>query len=117
MAMTKPSRRDFVASLAASTTAAAAQSVPKDASILAVDIEKLVSRGDLLYSKPTSRSEEGIPVGNGRMGTLVWTTPSGIRMQINRPDVYANNSETNSFNERHNDYCSGCGFVDIDLGG
>src|SRR5438270_12855244 len=50
------------------------------------------------------------------MGTLVWTTPESLRMQINRVDVYANNSYTNSFFERHNDYCGGCGFVDIDFG-
>lgn len=37
-------------------------------------------------------------------------------MQINRADVYANNSCTESFFERHNDYCGGCGYVDIDCG-
>jgi len=58
-----------------------------------------------------------MPLGNGRMGTLVWTTPTQIRLQINRVDVYANNSYTNSFVERHNDYCGGCAYVDIDFGG
>ena len=80
-------------------------------------LRALISQGDLIYNKPAARSEEGIPIGNGRMGTLVWTTPSSLRMQINRVDVYANNSATNSFVERHNDYCGGCGFVDIDFGG
>ncbi|RPI14588.1 MAG: glycoside hydrolase, partial [Acidobacteriales bacterium] len=61
------------------------------------------------------RSEEGIPVGNGRMGSLVWTTPASMKFQINRADVYANNSYTNSFFERHADYCCGCGYVDIDF--
>src|SRR5207245_7774251 len=70
----------------------------------------------LVYAKPVPRSEEGMPVGNGRMGSLVWTTPQSLRFQINRVDVYANNSYTNSFFERHNDYCGGCGFVDIDFG-
>jgi Domain of unknown function (DUF5703) len=76
------------------------------------ELRGLISQGDLIYNKPATRSEEGIPIGNGRMGTLVWTTPTSIRMQINRVDVYANNS----FVERHNDYCGGCGFVDIDFG-
>src|SRR5260370_27965092 len=76
----------------------------------------LISDADLVYTKPVPRSEEGMPVGNGRMGTLVWNTPESLRMQINRVDVYANNSYTNSFFERHNDYCGGCGFVDIDFG-
>jgi hypothetical protein len=72
-----------------------------------------VSQADLVYDTPVVRSEEGMPVGNGRMGTLVWTTPSAIRFQINRADVYANNSYTNSFFERNNDYCSGCAYVEI----
>src|SRR6476646_8980446 len=56
-----------------------------------------------------------MPLGNGRMGTLVWTTPSQIRFQINRVDVYANNSYSNSFFERNNDYCGGCAHVEIEF--
>ncbi len=82
----------------------------------AIDFHNLISRADLIYDKPVPRSEEGIPVGNGRMGTLVWTTPTQLRMQINRVDVYASDSRSNSFFERHNDYCGGCGFVDLDFG-
>jgi len=81
------------------------------------DYRELVSRADLRYDKPASRSEEGLPVGNGKMGSLVWTTPSALRLQINRVDVYANNSSTNSFFERNGDYCGGCGFVDIHFSG
>ncbi|HTX41001.1 MAG TPA: DUF5703 domain-containing protein [Acidobacteriaceae bacterium] len=77
------------------------------------DLGRLVSASDLIYSRPVARSEEGIPVGNGRMGSLVWTTPSRLHFQINRVDVYANNCGTNSFVEVHDDYCSGCAFLDI----
>jgi len=80
-----------------------------------VDIEKLVSRADLLYDKPVSRSEEGMPVGNGRMGSLVWTTPSSLKLQINRVDIFGNGAASNSFFERNTDYCSGAGIVDIDF--
>jgi hypothetical protein len=45
-------------------------------SLLTVDYKKLVSRADLIYDTPAPRSEEGMPVGNGRMGSLVWTSPS-----------------------------------------
>jgi hypothetical protein len=83
--------------------------------LLDVDYRKLVSRADLVYEKPVARSEEGIPIGNGRMGSLVWTTPTQLRFQINRVDVYASNCAGNSFFERHTDYCGGCGFVDIDF--
>lgn len=79
------------------------------------DYEKLVSRADLTYTTPVKRSEEGMPVGNGRMGSLVWTTPSALHFQINRVDVFAQNASTNNFYERHTDYCGGLGFVDIDF--
>src|ERR687886_316932 len=69
----------------------------------------VISRADLIYTEPARRSEEGMPVGNGRMGSLVWTTPDAIRLQVNRADVYANDSTTTSFFERHSDYCGGCG--------
>jgi Domain of unknown function (DUF5703) len=95
----------------------AAQTVSSgNSAMLDVDFRNLVSRGDLIYDRPAARSEEGLPVGNGRMGSLVWTTPGEMRLQINRNDVYANNCASNSFFERHNDYCGGCGYVDIDFG-
>ena len=103
------SRRTFLGTGIAAAAVAQEDSAGKD-------LRALVSEGDLIYEKPAARSEEGIPIGNGRMGTLVWTTPTMLRFQINRVDVYANNSASNSFVERHNDYCGGCAFVDIDLG-
>ena len=39
------------------------------------DIEQIESSGIVLET-PTERPNEGLPIGNGRMGTLVWTTPS-----------------------------------------
>jgi len=83
--------------------------------ILDVDYRKLVSRADLTYDKPVSQSEHGLPIGNGTMGSLVWTLPTTLKFQINRVDVYANNRHTNSFPKRDSDYCGGCGFVDIDF--
>jgi hypothetical protein len=103
------SRRTFLAAGLAAPALAQQQAS-------AVDIRKLISAADLVYDEPAPRSEEGIPVGNGRVGTLVWITPTQVRMQINRVDVYANNCATTRFCERHNDYCGGCGYVDIDFG-
>lgn len=80
------------------------------------EIRRIISASDLAYSIPVSRSEEGIPVGNGRMGSLVWTTRNRICFQINRADLYASNRESNSFFEAHNDYCGGCAFLDIVFG-
>ncbi len=79
------------------------------------DNKKQIAKSDLTYEKPVTRSEEGMPVGNGRMGTLVWTTPSALKFQINRVDIFGNNTASNNFFERNTDYCSGAGFVDIDF--
>ena len=77
----------------------------------------VVSRSDLIYKSPVARSEEGIPIGNGRMGTLVWTTPSALKFQINRVDIQPINKDTRSFFERNTDYMGGAGFVDLELSG
>jgi hypothetical protein len=80
-----------------------------------VDYPLIVSSADLVYKTPVSTSEEGLPIGNGVMGTLQWTTPTSIRYQLNRTDVFGNNAESNNFYERHTDYCGGVGFIDIDF--
>ncbi len=90
-------------------------SEPAKSEIIKVDYNNLVSKSDLLYTSPVKRSEEGMPVGNGVMGSLVWTTPSSLKMQINRVDVFANDASSDNFYERHTDYCCGLGFVDFDF--
>lgn len=87
--------------------------VGQSGELFTVDYRSLVSRADLDYKEPASRSEEGMPVGNGRMGSLVWTTPSALRFQINRVDVFAEDSTTTSFPVQDSDYASGCGYMDI----
>jgi len=86
-----------------------------DRGLAKVDSRALVSRADLDYDKPSSRSEEGQPVGNGRMGSLVWTTPSAMHFQINRVDVFGQDSYTTSFPKQDSDYASGCAYVDINV--
>lgn len=116
------SRREFL-SIAVAAPVVSGQIPPMtrtpaatSSTILEVNYRKLLARADLIYDRPAARSEEGIPVGNGRMGSLVWTVPDALKFQINRVDVYGNDSYTNSFFERHSDYCGGCGFVDIGFG-
>jgi hypothetical protein len=79
-------------------------------------LPRIIARADLDYDTPASRSEEGMPFGNGRMGSLVWTSPTSAHLQINRDDVFAEDSTTTSFPRTHSDYSSGCAFVDIDFG-
>src|SRR6266496_4264529 len=95
-------RLAFVALLYVSAVAAAG-----------VDRAALVAHADLHYDTPATRSEEGMPIGNGRMGTLVWTSDEAMRMQINRVEVFATDSNTRSFPRAHSDYASGCAYVDI----
>ena len=92
---------------------------PIKSELLKVDYAKLVSNADLHYTSPVLRSEEGMPVGNGTMGSLVWTTSDSLKLQINRVDVFANDASSDNFYERHTEYCGGVGFVDFDfiLGG
>jgi hypothetical protein len=82
----------------------------------APDLRKIVKASDLYYTTPVSRSEDGMPSGNGRMGSLVWTIPSALKFQLNRVDVFGNNSSSRNFFERHTDYCNGAGAVSIDFG-
>ncbi|MBN1346412.1 MAG: glycoside hydrolase N-terminal domain-containing protein [Phycisphaerae bacterium] len=96
----------------------------KASSLLDVNHPAVVSRSDLIYQSPAARPVEGLPIGNGRMGTLVWTTPDAIRFQINRCDVFAVNKTHNGPqgspigpSEEGVDYCGGCAAVSIALGG
>jgi len=82
---------------------------------LTVDYASLVSRADINLDTPVNRSEAGLPIGNGRMGSLVWTTPTALKFQINRQDVFASNSSGLSFWHADSDYASGCGYVDINV--
>lgn len=79
-------------------------------------LRALIGRADLAYPAPVVRSEDGLPIGNGRMGSLVWTTPTSVRLQVNRVDVQPMDAATTSFFERNSDYMGGCAFADVDLG-
>lgn len=81
-----------------------------------VNYKRLISRADLDYTSPVNRPEEGIPVGNGTTGSLLWTTPEALHFQINRVDVFSIGCYSNSFPIAHSDYSNGCGYVDINLG-
>ncbi|MDP2896007.1 MAG: hypothetical protein Q8Q12_05535 [bacterium] len=103
-------RPAFAAMLLVAASLLAGTAADGASSLMEVDYRSLVSRADLHYDEPVTRSEEGMPVGNGRMGSLVWTAPTALRFQINRVDVFAENCETNSFPARDSDYGWGiCG--------
>jgi hypothetical protein len=85
--------------------------------LLGVDDRALVSRADLVYRCPVQHPLEGQPIGNGVMGSMVWTTPEAVRLQINRCDVFAVNKNHGGRQGGSTDYCGACAKVTIDLGG
>lgn len=86
-------------------------------SLIQVDHRGLVSRADLIYESPVFASVEGVPIGNGRMGTTVWTTPSSVKFQINRGDVFATDKNHAGHMSGSIDYRGACAWLEIDLGG
>jgi len=82
------------------------------------DYRKLVSQSDLVYSAPAAAPVAGHPIGNGRMGTMVWTTPGAIHFQINRVDVFAVSKHHTALPQHGaTDYCGTCARVDLEVGG
>ena len=67
--------------------AAHAGEAPSLAGPLHTDTRELVSQADLICQGPAVAPVQGQPIGNGSIGTLVWTTPSVVHLQINRNDV------------------------------
>lgn len=88
-----------------------------DPSIFQTDYAALVSRGDLIYRQPVDHGRQGHPIGNGRMGIMVWTTPDAIRLQINRIDVFAANKNHRGDKYGKTDTWGGCAQISIDVGG
>jgi hypothetical protein len=88
--------------------------------LLDVDHRQLVSRADLVYQRPAAAPVEGQPIGNGRMGTMVWTSPEAIHLQINRADVFAVNRDHHGRPGQigsATDYCGGISGVVLHVGG
>jgi len=86
----------------------------------AVDQRDLVLPSDLLYERPAATAAAGQPIGNGRMGTMVWTSPDAIHLQINRVDVFAVNRDHQGRPAQvgsATDYCGGIAGVIVHAGG
>ena len=75
---------------------------------------------DLVYDQPAASPDAGQPIGNGRMGTMVWTSPDAIHLQINRADVFAVNCDHQGQPGQRGsvtDYCGGIASVVVHVGG
>lgn len=56
------------------------------------DLETLglfLERHDMIFEKPASRWEQGIPMGNGTLGTVVWGGgEKNLRLSLDRADIW-----------------------------
>jgi len=78
---------------------------------------KRVSEADLNSLHPVANPNEGHPIGNGCMGTLVWTTPDSLHFQINRVDVFAvNRNAEGTPHPGVTDYGGACAQISIEVG-
>ncbi|MGH7970960.1 MAG: hypothetical protein ACREIC_19745, partial [Limisphaerales bacterium] len=84
-------------------------------SLLKYHYQSLVAHADLAFNTPAPSRHDGLPIGNGRVGTLVWTTPSALHYQINDVDLFCFDKDTLACPKGHNDYSSGCGYLDINV--
>jgi Glycosyl hydrolase family 95 catalytic domain/Glycoside hydrolase family 95, C-terminal domain/Domain of unknown function (DUF5703) len=125
--VSKTSRRDFLKSSALSGGSVAlglaglthheAKESEGSLPLLEVNTRSLIARSDLLYLSPVQEAAEGQPIGNGRMGTLVWTSLGAIHFQINRVDVFAVNRNHAGKRDGPADYCGACAQIEIQVGG
>src|SRR5678816_2031901 len=76
----KLTRRKFLAN-----TGLAAVTFPFASSILNTADESLL----LWYDKPASEWTEALPIGNGRLGAMIFGGPANERLQLNEDTLYA----------------------------
>ncbi|MEO7650388.1 MAG: glycoside hydrolase N-terminal domain-containing protein, partial [Bryobacteraceae bacterium] len=61
------------------------------AAVFPLDAGSRLADWDIIFKSPAATPSEGLPIGNGRMGTMVWTVPASIVFQINRTDNFTAN--------------------------
>lgn len=93
--------------------------VPDGSSMISMDYAAYLAPVDLHFTKPTLPIE-GIPLGNGKMASLVWINKSGSAIQFNfgRPDVFFRGSATTTWTDSsHIDGNSKVGQLAINFSG
>jgi hypothetical protein len=95
---------------------ALAQPAAAGAPLLTIDDERYVSRFDLRYDRLMDEPRKGLPIGNGRMGSLVHATPSALEYPINRVDVFQSGAASNRAVDDPTDRCCNTGDVTLDFG-
>ena len=70
-----------------------------------------------MYHSPAEVSIDGTPIGNGMMGTTVWTTPDSVRFHLNRRDLFSSDRNHAGSHRSPVDYRGGCARLEVDVGG
>ncbi len=90
--------------------------------MIKVDYPRLISQGDLDMPVQLGVGEKkpSLPIGNGRIGTRIWTGEGGgqpaLRMLVNHTDVYAFPVFSETTRDVHDMFANGCAGVTIDFG-
>lgn len=53
-----------------------------------VDYASFLAQHDVVYLAPVVDGFDGLPVGNGDLGAMIWTPPRELRLQINKTDLW-----------------------------
>lgn len=59
---------------------------------VSVDYATYLSQHDVVYNSPPRLGEQGMPIGDGDLGAMVWCPPGEIRLQINKSDLWWENT-------------------------
>ena len=65
---------------------AATHAFDTDKGVLAVDYAKYLRKHDIVYNAPNPDPKQGLTVGNGKVGAMVWSQ-SGLTMQVGGVDA------------------------------
>jgi len=75
-----------------------------------LDTQSYLSRHDIVFHSPFVGGYEGFPLGNGDLGGMLWTTESGLTVQVNKNDTWDDTPADSGMVLRS------CGRVTIDFG-
>lgn len=65
------------------------QAIHHDGTVPLIDVPQYLARHEIVYGRPALRPYEGLPLGNGSMGGLLYHMPQGLALQLNHTDAVA----------------------------
>ncbi|HEV2578101.1 MAG TPA: glycoside hydrolase family 95 protein [Acidobacteriaceae bacterium] len=81
-------RRSFLSGTAAATALITEGSIARNLHALQVQPDDIPSPYTLHFAQPASKWPDALPVGNGRLGAMVFGVPSVDRLQLNEESIW-----------------------------